>query len=83
MATLFVKKIFRMFGGRSIITGQVRSDVIRVGMTVTIQGRTMTVKEIEMARKKVNEAKAGDDIGIMLENAELSLIGEGTTLEFQ
>jgi translation elongation factor EF-1alpha len=83
MATFFVQKIFRIFGGKGVIVGQVRSDVLRLGMTTTIQGKTMAVKEIVMAHKQVSEAKTGDNAGIMLENAELGLIGEGTTLEFQ
>ena len=84
MASFILQDRFVLFGGKVIIVGQVRSDVLRVGMTTNIEGKTMKIKAVEMAHKQVTEAKAGDNVGLLLENADAKLINnyKGRILEF-
>lgn len=85
MATLFIEEVFKIFGPVGVVAvGQVRSDVIRVGMTASIDGKTMVVKTIQVRHQAVAEAKSGDKVGVGLANADYNAVKscKGRDLEF-
>jgi|GEM_PF-4845448 len=83
MATLFVYDVFKLPSG-VVLVGQVRSEVLRVRMRANVEGRVVEVKAIETAHKQVQEAKAGDNIGVLLSNADYGMFGryKGGVVEF-
>jgi translation elongation factor EF-Tu-like GTPase len=55
--------------------------VLRVGDTVQINGSLdARVDAIELFRKSIDEAKAGDNIGVLFKSIEKSQLGRGAVL---
>jgi translation elongation factor EF-Tu-like GTPase len=64
-----------------VATGRVESGVLRVGDVVHIDGGpAVTVDAIEVFNKSVDEATAGDDIGVLLKSIDQSQVGRGAVL---
>jgi elongation factor Tu len=64
-----------------VATGRVDSGVLRVGDTVNIDGGTgVEVDAIEQFRKKLDEATAGDNIGVSLKGIDKNQINRGAVL---
>lgn len=76
-----IEDVFTVTGRGTVVTGIVDSGIIRVGDIVSISGRITTeVEGIEMFRKKLDYAKAGDACGIYLKNVQRSEIEENDYL---
>ena len=67
-----VQDVFLIKNMGTIVTGCVASGTIRTGDTVVIHGAKKTLKtvitKIEMFHKVLEQAKAGDNVGLMLKN---------------
>lgn len=69
---LTVEDVFTITGRGTVATGRIQRGTIKVGDTVEIIGEgatpiTTTVTEIEMFRETLDEAYAGDNVGIYLD----------------
>ena len=73
MATFFIQDIFRIAGVGIVITGQVKSGTLTMGMKLDI-GKIMEIKSMEMHNMSAREAHEGDNVGIVLSNADFDLI---------
>ena len=84
MFRMTVQDVFAIKGRGLVATGQVESGVIRVGDEVEIDGgRRTEVKAVEMFRKKLDEATAGDNVGLLLEDVEKEAVARGAVLTAQ
>ena len=64
-----VEAVFTIIGRGTVVTGRVDSGEIHVGDTVNISGRLTTqVTGVEMFRKTLDVAKAGDNCGLLLKD---------------
>jgi len=79
-----VEDVFYINGRGVIATGKVERGTLKVGDTVEIVGskatKPATVSGIEMSRKTVDEAKASDNVGVMLRGVEKADVERGQVL---
>ena len=65
-----VEDVFSITGRGTVVTGRVEQGVLRVGTEVEIVGvrptKKTTVTGVEMFRKLLDEARAGDNVGLLL-----------------
>ena len=73
-ARVFIQDVYNITGIGPIPVGQVKEGVLRIGMSLNINGKVMTVNGMEMHHKKIQEAQTGDNIGITLKNADYNLL---------
>ncbi len=78
---MVVEDVFTITGRGTIVTGRVDSGEVRVGQPITINGsRPTKVLGIEMFRKTLDYAQAGDNCGILLEGVSREEIHKGDYL---
>ncbi len=80
-----VEDVFSITGRGTVATGRVERGVVKVGDNVEIVGmtdeaRTVVVTGVEMFRKLLDEAQAGDNIGALLRGVQRSEIERGQVL---
>ena len=80
-----VEDVFTITGRGTVATGRVESGVLHVGEEVEIVGlmeekRKTVVTGIEMFRKLLDEAQAGDNIGALLRGIQRTEIERGQVL---
>jgi len=80
-----VEDVFTITGRGTVATGRVERGVVKVGDTVEIVGMTEEKKQtvatgLEMFRKSLDEALAGDNVGCLLRGVERSEIERGQVL---
>jgi elongation factor Tu len=80
-----VEDVFTITGRGTVATGRVERGVVKVGDQVEIVGlaeetRTTTVTGVEMFRKLLDQAEAGDNIGALLRGVERKDIERGQVL---
>ena len=80
-----VEDIFSITGRGTVATGRVERGVLKVGDNVEIVGlstepRTVVVTGLEMFRKILDEAQAGDHIGALLRGVQRAEIERGQVL---
>jgi translation elongation factor EF-Tu-like GTPase len=81
MFKLTVQDVFFIRNRGVVAIGRVESGILRVGDTVQINGTlSATVDGIEVFRKKIDEVKAGDNIGLLLRDIEKSQIPQGAVI---
>jgi translation elongation factor EF-Tu-like GTPase len=81
MFRLTVQDVFFIRNRGVVATGRVECGILRVGDTVQINGTlSATVDGIEVFRKKIDEVKAGDNIGLLLRDIEKSQIPQGAVI---
>jgi len=81
MFKLTVEDVFVIRNRGVVATGRVESGALRVGDTVHIDGGPgVTVDAIEIFRKSIDEANAGDNIGVLFKGIDKSQIGRGVVL---
>jgi elongation factor Tu len=66
-----VEDVFTITGRGTVVTGRVERGVLKVNETVDIVGihpekQTTTVTGVEMFRKLLDEARAGENVGLLL-----------------
>jgi elongation factor Tu len=80
-----VEDVFTITGRGTVATGRVERGVVKVGDTVEIVGmmekpRSVVVTGVEMFRKLLDQAMAGDNIGALLRGVERKDIQRGQVL---
>ena len=79
-----VEDVFTITGRGTVATGRVERGVVKVGDTVEIVGlgaqKTTVVTGVEMFRKLLDEAQAGDNIGVLLRGITRQEIERGQVL---
>ena len=80
-----VEDVFSITGRGTVATGRVERGVVKVGDNVEIIGlsdesRTVVVTGVEMFRKLLEEAQAGDNIGTLLRGVQREEIERGQVL---
>jgi translation elongation factor EF-Tu-like GTPase len=81
MFRMTVEDVFAIRNRGVVATGRVESGAPRVGDTVQIDGTLeVRVEAIEVFRKSIDEAKAGDNIGVLFKKIEKSQLNRGSVL---
>ena len=81
MFKLTVEDVFVIRNRGVVATGRVESGTLRVGDTVSINGGpSVPVDAIEIFRKSIDEANAGDNIGVLFKSIDKSQIDRGAVL---
>ena len=80
-----VEDVFSITGRGTVATGRVERGVVKTGDNVEIVGlaeeaRTVVVTGVEMFRKLLDEAQAGDNIGALLRGVQRNEIERGQVL---
>ena len=80
-----VEDVFSITGRGTVATGRVERGVLHLSESVEIVGikeetRTVVVTGIEMFRKLLDEAQAGDNIGVLLRGVQRTEIERGQVL---
>ena len=80
-----VEDVFTITGRGTVATGRVERGKVKVGDNVEIVGlttekRTVVVTGVEMFRKQLDEAEAGDNIGALLRGVQREDIERGQVL---
>lgn len=79
---MIVEDVFTVIGKGTIATGRIVSGEVHVGDYIIINGgqRTAEVMGIEMFRKQLDYAQAGDNCGILLKGISHDEINSGDYL---
>lgn len=81
MFRLTVQDVFVIKGRGLVATGRVELGQVAVGDEVRVNGaRAVRVEAIERFRKKLDEAVAGDNIGLLFTGLERSDVAPGDVL---
>ena len=80
-----VEDVFSITGRGTVATGRVERGIVKMGDTVEIVGlteekRTTVVTGVEMFRKLLDFAEAGDNIGVLLRGVQRNEIERGQVL---
>lgn len=76
-----VEDVFTITGRGTVVTGRVESGSVQINDTVLINGsRPVVVTGIEMFRKTLDVAVAGDNCGILLRDVTRDEISQGDVL---
>ena len=76
-----VEDVFVIRNRGVVATGRVESGTLRVGDTVQIDGTLGTRADgIEIFRKPIDAATAGDNIGVLFRGIEKSQLARGSVL---
>jgi len=80
-----VEDVFTITGRGTVATGRVERGIIKVGDEVEIVGLTEQTKKtvatgVEMFRKLLDQAEAGDNVGILLRGVDRESIERGQVL---
>lgn len=81
MFKLTVEDVFVIKRRGAVVTGRVESGTLRVGDTVHINGGPgVEVYAIEKFRKQLDEATAGENVGLLLKGVDKSHISRGDVI---
>ena len=80
-----VEDVFSITGRGTVATGRVERGTVKVGDTVEIVGlteepRSVVVTGVEMFKKLLDQAEAGDNIGVLLRGVQRTEIERGQVL---
>jgi elongation factor Tu len=79
-----VEDVFSISGRGTVVTGKIDRGTVRIGDTIEIVGlkdtQTTTVTGVEMFRKEMDEAVAGDNCGILLRGIKKEDVQRGQVL---
>jgi elongation factor Tu len=79
-----VEDVFSITGRGTVVTGRVERGILKVGDEVEIVGFRETTKTVvvgvEMFRKVLDEARAGDNVGIVLRGTRRDEVERGQVL---
>ena len=79
-----IEDVFTITGRGTVVTGRVERGQVRVGDTVEIVGikdtQTSVVTGVEMFRKLLDYAEAGDNIGVLLRGIDRDQVQRGQVL---
>ena len=84
--SMTIEDVFTITGRGTVVTGRVESGMVKLHDTVKIIGlnnnlvTTTTVTGIEMFRKHLDYAQAGDNAGILLDGVTREMVERGQKL---
>ena len=81
-----VEDIFSIQNRGTVVTGRIESGTVRVGMQVDVVrdggvAMTTTVTGVEMFRKVLDTASAGDNVGLLLEGLGREDLHQGDVIQ--
>jgi len=74
---MMVEDVFTITGRGTVVTGRVEVGIVRTGDIVRVNGTPYTVTGIEAFRKNMDSATAGDNVGLLLRNANRAAFKRG------
>mgnify|MGYP001806410661 CR=1 FL=1 len=82
---LSVEDVFSISGRGTVATGRIEKGKVKIGDNVDLVGlgrdkKGITVTGVEMFRKQLNDAQAGDNVGLLLRGVEKEQIERGQVL---
>jgi elongation factor Tu len=81
---LAIEDVFSITGRGTVATGRIERGTVKIGDTVDIVGlretRTTTVTGVEMFQKILDDAMAGDNVGLLLRGIQKADIQRGMVL---
>ncbi len=81
MFKMTVEEVFAIKNRGVVATGRVESGTLRVGDTVQINGGPgVKVTAIEKFRKQLDEASAGENVGVLMKGIERNQLDRGDVL---
>lgn len=81
MFKMTVDDVFAIRNRGVVATGRVESGTLRVGDTVAINGGPgVEVTAIEKFRKQLDEATAGENVGLLMKGIERNQVNRGDVL---
>ncbi|WP_006241744.1 EF-Tu/IF-2/RF-3 family GTPase [Mycolicibacterium tusciae] len=81
MFKMTVEDVFAIRNRGVVATGRVESGTLRVGDTVHINGSLgVAVTAIEKFRKQLDEATAGENVGVLMKGIERAQLNRGDVL---
>jgi len=79
-----VQDVFFIKGRGTVVTGQIESGTLTVGDEIRVQGKngskTTVVAGVEMFRKILQQAQAGDNVGVLLRDVSKQEVQSGDVL---
>jgi elongation factor Tu len=79
-----VEDVFSIKGRGTVVTGRIETGTIKVGDEIAVQGRNgqkrTTVSGLEMFRKTMDQATAGDNVGLLLKDIAKPDVQQGDVL---
>jgi elongation factor Tu len=80
-----VYDVFYIRGRGTVVTGQVEAGTLKLSDEINISrpgsaSRTVVVAGIEMFRKQMTQAQAGDNVGVLLRGIDKQDVQRGDTL---
>jgi len=76
--------VFSISGRGTVVTGRVESGIVKVGDEIEIIGLKATTKTtctgVEMFRKLLDEARAGENVGVLLRGTKREEVERGQVL---
>jgi elongation factor Tu len=79
-----VEDVFSITGRGTVATGRVERGIVKVGETVELVGlaktRQTTVTGLEMFQKSLDQAMAGDNVGILLRGVQKEDVERGMVI---
>ena len=79
-----VEDVFFIRGRGVVVTGQIESGTLNVNDEIYIRrqnsSRRVTITGIEMFRKILDQAKAGDNVGVLLRDIDKQDVQKGDVL---
>ncbi len=79
-----VEDVFIIRGRGTVVTGRIEQGTLKVGDAIEIAGQSgskqTVVTGIEMFRKILQEAQAGDNVGVLLRNVSKDDVLRGDVL---
>lgn len=63
---MMVEDVFTITGRGTVVTGRIESGCVKQGDTIKINGIETKVLGIEMFRKTLDYAEAGDNVGLLI-----------------
>nr|YP_009512084.1 translation elongation factor EF-Tu [Euglena hiemalis]AXI98017.1 translation elongation factor EF-Tu [Euglena hiemalis] len=79
-----IEDVFSITGRGTVATGRIERGTVKVGETVELVGlkdtRSATITGLEMFQKSLDEALAGDNIGVLLRGVQKNDIERGMVL---
>jgi elongation factor Tu len=87
LVRMTVSDVFSIHGRGTVVTGTIESGTLLVGDKIRITrrdgggGKTAIVSALEIMRRTLTEAKAGDNVGVLLKEIAKNDLKPGDLLE--
>ena len=82
-ATVVIKDVFNITGIGAVITVDVKHGILKKGMKLNVDSKTMTIKSMDKGHRQLNEVSSGM-VAVALQNGDKRVLRElkGRTVTF-